>query len=239
MRQPGRQRSRGRRGGATGIDDPAVVVTEPYSEWVLSGEFSGGAPAWQDAGAVVTEDVGPYQSRKLVLLNGAHSLLAYAAPLRGHETVAEAVEDEVCRQWLEDWWAEGSAHLPLPADELARYRADLLVRFANPAIQHRLEQIAADGSQKLPVRILPTLRLERAAGRMPDGAVCALAAWMCHLRGFGAAVSDPAAAELVELAGGPLRDSARRVLQSVDRDLADDIDLVRAVAERARALSSS
>ena len=100
-----------------------------------------------------------------------------------------------CRAWLETWWAEASRHLTLPAEDLARYREALLERFANPRMRHRLAQIAADGSQKLPIRILPVLRAERSAGRMPEGAVRALAAWIGHLRGAGAPVSDPRAGE--------------------------------------------
>ena len=171
-----------------------------------------GGPRWEDAGATFTDDVTPYEHRKLWLLNGAHSLLAYAGSIRGHTTVAEAVADETCRSWLEEWWAEASPHLDQPADEVAAYRAALLDRFANPRMRHRLAQIAADGSQKLPIRILPVLRAERAAGRMPDGATRVLAAWICHLRGLGAPVSDARADEVVPLAQGPLSEAVPRVL---------------------------
>ena len=68
----------------------------------------------------------------------------------------------------------------------------------------RLDRIAMDGSQKLPIRIVPVLRAERAAGRMPEGATRALAAWICHLRGLGAPVIDARADEVVPLAQGPL-----------------------------------
>ena len=137
--------------------------------------------------------------------------------------------DETCRAWLETWWAEASRHLSLPAEDVARYREALLERFANPRMRHRLAQIAADGSQKLPIRILPVLRAERAAGRMPEGAVRALAAWIGHLRGAGAPVSDPRAGELVALAAGPLPEAVRRILQDLDPALAADDALVAAV----------
>ena len=186
------------------------MVTEPFSEWVLSGRFAGGRPRWEDAGATFTDDIAPFEERKLWLLNGGHSLLAYAGSARGHETVADAVADATCRGWLETWWDEASAHLTLPAEDLARYREALLERFANPRMRHLLAQIAADGSQKLPIRILPVLRAERSAGRMPEGAVRVLAAWIGHLRGSGAPVVDPRADELVALAAGPLPQAARR-----------------------------
>jgi fructuronate reductase len=221
---------------ATGLDDRCPVATEPFSEWVLSGEFRGGRPGWEDAGATITDDIEPYEHRKLWLLNGGHSLLAYAGSALGHQTVADAVADETCRAWLEEWWSEASRHLPLPEPDLAAYRTALLDRFANPRMHHRLDQIAADGSQKLPVRILPTLRRERAADRLPQGAARALAAWMCHLRGVGAPVTDARAPQVVPLAAGPLPEAVPRVLAALDPALADDDDLVAAVLARAEQL---
>jgi fructuronate reductase len=217
----------------TGRDDRAPVVTEPFSEWVLSGTFPGGRPRWEDAGATFSDDVTPYEQRKLWLLNGGHSLLAYAGSALGHESVSDAVADDRCRAWLEQWWAEASAHLSLPAAEVAVYRAALLERFANPHIRHRLDQIAADGSQKLPVRILPVLRLERSTGRLPEGAVRVLAAWLAHLRGAGVPVHDPRAEELTSAAAGPLMDAARRVLAMLDPAVGGDAEVVAAVAAEA------
>jgi fructuronate reductase len=206
----------------TGRADAAPVVTEPYTEWVLSGDFLGGRPAWEAAGARFVADVTPYERRKLWLLNGGHSLLAYAGSARGHETVAQAVTDPQCRRWLEQWWDEAAGHLPLPADEISAYRSALIERWSNPRIQHRLAQIAADGSVKLPVRILPVLRAERAAGRMPAGAVRAVAAWIAHLRGAGAPVKDAAADAVLAAAAGSPAEAARGVLALLDADLAGD-----------------
>ena len=221
---------------ATGLSDEAPVVTEPFSEWVLSGEFPAGRPDWPAAGARVVDDVAPFEERKLWLLNGAHSLLAYGGTLRGHETVADAVADPVCRGWITEWWDEAQQHLELPAASVEPYRAALLERFANPGIRHQLAQIAADGSQKLAVRILPVLRAERAAGRVPPGATRALAAWVCHLRGEGAPLRDPAADELARLAGGPLEAAVVAVLGFLDPDLAHDGVLVAATARSAEEL---
>ncbi|PRY20553.1 mannitol dehydrogenase family protein [Pseudosporangium ferrugineum] len=215
----------------TGWSDAAPVVTEPYTEWVLSGEFPGGRPAWDAAGALFVPDVTPYERRKLWLLNGGHSLLAYAGSARGHETVAQAVADPRCRSWLEQWWDEASRHLTLPPGEIAAYRGALIERWSNPRIQHRLAQIAADGSQKLPVRILPTVRAERAAGRMPGGAVRAVTAWIAHLRGAGAPVRDAAADAVRDAAAGPPAEAARRVLTLLGPDLAADDALVAAVTD--------
>lgn len=220
----------------TGRRDGAPVVTEPFSDWVLSGAFPGGRPRWEAAGAILTDDVLPFEHRKLWLLNGGHSLLAYAGAARGHATVADAVADDALRGRLVDWWGEACRHLGQPEDDLATYRAALLDRFVNPRIHHLLAQIAADGSQKLPGRILPTLRAERAAGRTPVGATLALGAWVAHLRGAGPPVADVAAEQVVPLAAGPLADAVRRVVAYLDPALGEDADVLDAVREAAELL---
>jgi fructuronate reductase len=223
----------------TGIRDRAAVVTEPFTEWVISGEFAAGRPRWEDAGATFTADVAPFEQRKLWLLNGAHSMLAYAGSIRGHVTVADAMRDETCVRWLEEWWEAASRQLTLPAADNASYRAALTERFANPRMRHRLDQIAWDGSQKLPIRVLPTLRSEHAAGRLPSGATRPVAAWVCHLRGSGATVTDARAAEFRQLASGPLPDAVRLVLKELDPELAADEAVVAAVLAQARQLGQA
>jgi fructuronate reductase len=220
----------------TGVRDRAPVVTEPFTEWVLSGRFAVGRPGWQDAGATFTDDIAPFEERKLWLLNGAHSMLAYAGSLRGHVTVADAMSDATCRVWLEEWWDAASSLLTLPPADIVAYRAALTERFANPRMRHRLDQIAFDGSQKLPIRTLPTLRRELAAGRVPPGATRPVAAWVCHLRGHGAVVTDARAAEVLPLATGPLPAAVRRVLEVLDPELAGDEALVAAVLAQAQEL---
>jgi fructuronate reductase len=215
---------------ATGVVDAAPVPTEPFSEWVVAGAFPAGRPDWESAGARVVDDVSPFEDRKLWLLNGSHSLMAYAGSVRGHATVAEAVADPDVRGWVEQWWDEAGSHVPLPAEEVRAYRAALLARYANPRIRHALAQIAADGSQKLPVRILPTLRAEVAAGRVPPGATRAVAAWVAHLRGHGAPVKDARASEVTALVGGAPADDVARVLEYLDPQLAANAQIREAVA---------
>jgi fructuronate reductase len=101
----------------------------------------------------------------------------------------------------------------------------------------RLDRIAADGSQKLPIRILPVLRAERSAGRLPLGATRVLASWVCHLRGLGAPVSDVRADEVVPLAEGPLREVVPRVLGRLDAQLGADAGVVAAVVDQSEQLS--
>jgi fructuronate reductase len=224
---------------ATGLDDRCPVVAEPFHEWVLSGTFPAGRPQWEDAGAIFTDDVTPYENRKLWLLNGAHSLLAYTGSIRGHTTVAEALSDDVCHSWLDDWWAIASAHLHSPAEEITRYRAALLDRFANPRMADRLERIAADGSQKLPIRIVPVLRAERSVGRLPAGATRVIAGWICTLRGQGAPVQDARADEVIRAATGPLVDAVPRVLDALDPELGADVDVVALVGQQVEELAGA
>jgi fructuronate reductase len=221
---------------ATGLEDCSPVVTEPFSEWVLSGAFPAGRPRWDDAGATFTDAVEPFEHRKLWLLNGAHSLLAYAGSIRGHATVAEAVADDTCRGWLEQWWTEASRQLGQSDAEVAAYRAALLERFANAHLRDRLDRIAADGTQKLPIRIVPVLRAERSAGRLPEGAVRVLAAWVCHLRGLGAPVTDARADDVVPLAVGELDRAVPRILGALDPGLGEDADVVAAVVDASEQL---
>ncbi len=224
---------------ATGRSDEAPVVTEPFSEWILVGEFPAGRPRWEDAGAVFTDEVTGYEHRKLWLLNAAHSLLAYTGSLLGHRSVAEAIGDDRCRGWVQQWWATAAPHLDQPACEIARYEDALVERFANARMHDALARIAEDGSQKLPIRVLPVLRAERAAGRLPVAATRIVAAWLCHLRGLGGAVHDVRAGELLPLAAGPLADAARKVLDALDPDLGADTEVVTAVAEQCRELAGT
>lgn len=166
---------------ATGFIDSAPVVTEPFSSWVLSGTFPAGRPSWEDAGAVFVDDIEPFEQRKLWLLNGAHSLLAYAGQLRGFKTVAEAVADNQCSAWLKAFWDEASAHLRSPELEVPAYRSALLERFGNARIEHLLQQIAADGTSKLRMRAVPVLAAERAAGRDGTGAARIIASWIDYV----------------------------------------------------------
>ena len=224
---------------ATGHEDRCAVVAEPFSEWVLSGDFPAGRPAWESAGARFVGDVGPFALRKLCLLNGGHSLLAYAGSALGHTTVASAISDPRCRAWLAGWWDDVTPLLGLPGDEVASYRTALLERWSNRRIGHTLNLIARDGSQKLVQRVVPVVHRCRDAGEpAPPGAGRILGAWLAHLRGSGAEISDPRAAELVPLAHGALRPAARAVLDALDPGLGSDAAFVRQVAAACREIEA-
>lgn len=212
----------------TGREDRSPVITEPFSEWVLQGDFPAGRPRWEVAGARFVDDLEPYERRKLWLLNAGHSLLAYAGLARGLTTVAEAFADPSCRAELEQLWSEAADVLTLPADDTT---SALRERFANARIEHRLAQIAQDGSAKLPVRILAVAQARAVAG-LPVGRAGAgvVAAWIDHL---DEAVSDPGAADLVARLPGQ-GSSARAVLalDAIAPRLARKDVYARHVAER-------
>ncbi|WP_256842006.1 mannitol dehydrogenase family protein [Ornithinimicrobium cryptoxanthini] len=192
------------------VDDPQVVVTEPFAEWVLAGEFPRGRPEWP--GAQFVDDVSKHEQRKLWLLNGSHSLMAYGASILGHETVSSAIGDDTVRGWVEQWWDVAAAHLEVDADEVVAYRQALVERFSNPRIRHLLAQIAADGSQKVPIRFGPALAAEVAAGRSPVGATRPVAAWIAHLHGHGAPVTDAQQDRVAEVAAAEPAEAVRTVL---------------------------
>ena len=223
-----------------GYVDASPVPTEPFSEWVVSGRFPAGRPRWEDSGVQLVDDVVPFEQRKLWLLNASHSLLAYAGSIRGHETIDQAIADPACREWVNLAWEEASRNLPLPPAEITGYREALLTRFSNPRMGDQLARIAADGSTKLVVRTLPTIRAERAAGRIPVGCATTVAAWVLHLRGLGAPVKDPGAAAAQQAANsGDLPTAVPAVLDTLDLGRGSDEDFVRAVITQAEAITTS
>ncbi|MFI1093920.1 mannitol dehydrogenase family protein [Streptomyces sp. NPDC020917] len=188
-----------------GLRDGAAVVAEPFHSWVLSGRFPAGRPPWERAGALFVDDVEPYERRKLWLLNGAHSMLAYTGPVRGHGTVADAIRDPACRREVEEYWDGAERHLTEESLGVPAYREQLLARFRNPRIAHHLAQIAMDGSVKLRARILPVVRAEQAAGRDAVPALRCVAAWADHVLAAAdpAALPDTAAPELARACARP------------------------------------
>ncbi|HWD82057.1 MAG TPA: mannitol dehydrogenase family protein [Kribbella sp.] len=166
-----------------GVRDEAVVVAEPFLQWVIEDEFAGARPAWERGGAVLTSDVAPWEQAKLRMLNATHSMLAYLGALRGYETIAEAVRDEELGGLARRLMTEDVIPTLVPPDglDLAAYGATVLERFENPALKHRTRQVAMDGSVKLPVRMLGTVRDSLATGAEPHLMSLAVAAWMVYV----------------------------------------------------------
>ncbi|PGH44503.1 mannitol dehydrogenase [Micromonospora sp. WMMA1996] len=171
---------------ALGVTDLAAVAAEPWSQWVIEDDFPGGRPAWERSGAVLTDDAGPWERLKLRALNGVHSATAYLGALAGAETVAEALAlphlDAVLRRLVVEEVAPSFA--PPPGVDVTAYGEQVLARFGNPAIRHRTLQVAMDGSQKLPQRVLHTVADLRAAGRSARWSALVVAAWLRFLLGY-------------------------------------------------------
>ena len=171
---------RERAAAALGVLDEGVVVTEPFRQWVIEDDFAGPRPAWERAGALLTPDAHPYEQVKLRMLNGAHSALAYLGALAGDTSIAAAVADDGFAGLVGRMLAEEVIPTLDAPDgvDLPDYADALLRRFANPALRHTTVQVAMDGSQKLPQRLLATVRACRAAGVEPRRTAFAVAAWM-------------------------------------------------------------
>jgi fructuronate reductase len=186
--------------------DPAAVVCEAFSQWVVEDHFPLGRPDWEAEGVQMVADVSPFETMKLRLLNGSHSLLAYVGLLGGWHTVAEAVADPAMEAMLRLYMCDEAAPtLSLPDDvDVAAYAEQLLARFANDSLKHRLAQIAMDGSQKLPQRWLQGAQERLAQGGSIRATALGVAAWMHHvsgsdLQGNPHAVDDPQAARFEQL----------------------------------------
>ena len=222
--------------------DTMPVVCEPFTEWVIAGDFPAGRPAWEQVGVNLVPDVAPYEQRKLWLLNAGHSMLAYYGLALGHETIDQTMQDPRCTELLQDLWAAAGDVLPFSPAEIDAACDALLTRFTNPRIRHNLIQIASDGSQKLPNRTLGIYRARRKAGLpLNAGIPATLAGWLIHLGTDR--VNDQGVAELItrfDAAGA--RDPKARIpvmLGYFGQDLADDHELATAIQDQLVSLGQS
>jgi len=198
----------------TGLIDLAVLQTEPFSQWVIEDDFAAGRPQWEIAGATLVEDVRPFEEAKLRMLNGSHSALAYLGYLCGCTYVHEAMAIPALRAFVDTFKKrEAATSLTLTHGmDLDAYRAKLRDRYDNRALQHRTYQIAMDGSQKIPQRILGTLRYHLNNDGPISACSLALAAWMRYVMAVDEAgnpivVQDPLADRLKALAESAGRDA--------------------------------
>ena len=184
-----------------GVRDEGAVFTERFSQWVIEDRFAGPRPGWENHGAQLVGDVAPYETAKLRMLNGAHSLLAYCGLDRGHVFVHEAIADPGLRVLVDRLMRDEAAtsFVPAKGQDLTAYANALVKRFADPALQHRLIQIAMDGSQKIPQRWLATLAAHRREGQSCPAILAGIAAWLRHVRGDLRPVDDPLAEKLAKL----------------------------------------
>ncbi|MEZ2601776.1 mannitol dehydrogenase family protein [Kluyvera intermedia] len=181
----------------TGVRDPAGVACEPFRQWVIEDNFVAGRPAWEKAGAELVSDVIPFEEMKLRMLNGSHSFLAYLGYLAGYEHINDCMGDENYRRAAHDLMLnEQAPTLKVQNVDLARYADLLIARYTNPALRHRTWQIAMDGSQKLPQRMLDSVRWHLADNSSFTLLTLGVAGWMRYVggvdeKGNKIEVSDP------------------------------------------------
>lgn len=192
-----------------GDENAMGIVCEPFRQWVIENSFSAAHPDFAAAGAMLVEDVRPYEEMKLRMLNGSHSFLAYLGALAGHETVADCMADPVFGRAAQMLMLQEQAPtLSVPADvDLGAYAKALMQRFSNSRLGHRTQQIAMDGSQKLPQRLLAPIAAHLQTGAPWPLSALGVAGWMAYLRGKSEtgealSLSDPLAGRLLEIAGG-------------------------------------
>lgn len=168
----------------TGVRDPAGVACEPFRQWVIEDNFVAGRPAWEKAGAELVSDVVPFEEMKLRMLNGSHSFLAYLGYLAGYQHINDCMEDEHYRRAAKALMLQEQAPtLKVKGVDLARYAEMLIARYSNPALRHRTWQIAMDGSQKLPQRMLDSVRWHLAHQRPFPLLALGIAGWMRYVGG--------------------------------------------------------
>jgi fructuronate reductase len=186
-----------------GVRDEGVVIAEPFSQWVIEDKFSDGRPQWEKVGALLVDDVRVFEKIKLRLLNGAHSTMAYTGYLSGFDYISEVMNEPAFVNMVKLYMArEAGETLSAPASfDIESYKQQLRDRFSNKALKHRTWQIAMDGSQKLPQRLLESLRVQLAGNGHIDIICLGVAAWIRYVsgvdeKGNSIEVSDPLAAEL-------------------------------------------
>lgn len=196
-----------------GLIDRWPVFAETFRQWVIEDEFCDGRPPWEDAGALITSDVAPYERLKLRLLNAGHSTLAYLAALVGHEQVHEVMADRLFDRFARRFLNDEAAPVlpPVPGVDVDAYVVEILDRFANPSIRDQVSRLCLDGSSKFPTFLIPTIRAELEAGGPIELSALALAGWCQYLVG-----KDDAGNE-ISLAADPKIESAQRhALASID-----------------------
>ncbi len=186
-----------------GLRDEGMVVCEPFSQWVVEDKFADGRPEWDKVGVLLVEDVRVFEKIKLRLLNGAHSTMAYTGYLSGFDYISEVMEQPAFVNLVKTYMArEAGETVTAPAGfDIEAYKQQLRDRFSNKALKHRTWQIAMDGSQKLPQRLLETLREQLAGNGHIDILCLGVAAWIRYVsgvdeKGNAIEVSDPLASEL-------------------------------------------
>ncbi|WP_421532509.1 mannitol dehydrogenase family protein [Lelliottia amnigena] len=167
-----------------GVEDPCAISCEPFIQWVIEDNFVAGRPEWEIAGVQMVQDVLPWEQMKLRMLNGSHSFLAYLGYLAGFAHVSDCMQDDAFREAARRLMLDEQAPtLRITDVDLTAYADSLIDRFANPALQHRTWQIAMDGSQKLPQRMLEGVRVHLQRESAWPLLALGIAGWMRYVSG--------------------------------------------------------
>jgi fructuronate reductase len=158
----------------TGLDDEGLVVAEPFGQWVIEDRFAARRPAWELAGAQLTDDVTPYELMKLRILNGSHSTLAYLGALTGHRTIADAVADDGLRDVATALIRDDMIPTLDQPDgvDLVEYGDRVLARYATPRSRSRWtarRSCRSASSPRLPRRSRPAGTPTRSPSGWPRG----------------------------------------------------------------------
>ncbi|CAM6809108.1 TPA: mannitol dehydrogenase family protein [Escherichia coli] len=212
-----------------GVNDPCAISCEPFIQWVVEDNFVAGRPAWEVAGVQMVNDVLPWEEMKLRMLNGSHSFLAYLGYLSGFAHISDCMQDRAFRHAARTLMLDEQAPtLQIKDVDLTQYADKLIARFANPALKHKTWQIAMDGSQKLPQRMLAGIRIHQ--GRETDWSLLALgvAGWMRYVSGVDDAgnaidVRDPLSDKIRELVAGSSSEQRVTALLSLREVFGDDL----------------
>ncbi|AIA69813.1 probable carbohydrate oxidoreductase [Pectobacterium atrosepticum SCRI1043] len=203
--------------GQLGVADPAGVACEPFFQWVIEDNFVNGRPAWEKTGAELVQDVLPFEEMKLRMLNGSHSFLAYLGYLAGYQHISECMQDSALVAAAHHLMLrEQAPTLRTQGVDLAAYAGALLDRYRNRALKHRTWQIAMDGSQKLPQRMLDSIRWHLANGSRFDALALGVAGWMRYVGGVDEQgqpieISDPLKETIAETVQNSMEGESRVV----------------------------
>ena len=212
-----------------GVEDPCAISCEPFIQWIIEDNFVAGRPDWGSAGAQLVDDVLPWEEMKLRMLNGSHSFLAYLGYLAGYAHISDCMQDESYRRAARHlMMAEQAPTLGITGVDLSAYADSLIERFSNPALQHRTWQIAMDGSQKLPQRLLDGIRIHLRDGRRWPLLALGVAAWMRYVSGVDDAgnaidIRDPLAEKIQALVKNSNDDNRVATLLTLQEIFGNDL----------------
>lgn len=214
-----------------GMTDPCGIACEPFIQWVIEDNFVTNRPNWNEVGAEFVKDVVPYEEMKLRMLNGSHSFLAYLGYLAGYQHINDCMNDENYKKvTLKLMLTQQAPTLHVPAHvNLQHYANRLIERFSNPALKHKTWQITMDGTQKLPQRMLDSIRWHIKNNSNFSLLALGVAGWMRYVGGIDdnqqpIDIRDPMHEKLKELVNST-QDGIDRVnaLLSLDEVFGNDL----------------